>query len=105
MLEGFRSRRAACDIDIHRYKLIQTLDDAINVVHSAAVAARAHGDDPFGFGHLFVESQDDGSDLLEDRSSDDHEIGLPGRAPEDLGSKACQIEPGSENGRHLDEAA
>jgi hypothetical protein len=56
MLKGLGPRRATCDVDIYRDDLIQALNDTVNVIHPAGIAAGPHGDHPFGFGHLFIES-------------------------------------------------
>jgi hypothetical protein len=92
-------------VDIDWNDLVQALYDAVNVVHSAGIAAGTHGDHPFGFGHLFIESQNDGGYLLEDSTCHDQEVGLPGRSPQDFGPKSGQVKTGCKNGSHLDKTA
>ena len=105
VLNGLGPGRASGDVDVDGEDLVHSLEDAVDVVHAAAVGAGTHGDDPLGFGHLFVEAQDHGSDLLEDRPRDNEEVGLAGGASEHLGAEAGEIVTGREDRGHLDEAA
>ena len=54
MEDGFGPWRAPGDEDVNRQDLIDALYDTIDIVHSSSVRAGAHGDHPFGLGHLVV---------------------------------------------------
>src|SRR5690242_3114378 len=62
--QGFRARRAAGDVNVHRDDLIATLHDGVVVENAARSGAGPHGNDPFGLGHLIVELTNHGGHLL-----------------------------------------
>src|SRR5690606_35645344 len=74
--EGFGAGRAAGNIDVHRQEFVHALNHRVDVVHAAGIGAGAHGDDPFGLEHLFVQSLDDGGHLDEGSAGNDHEVRL-----------------------------
>ena len=54
--DAFGPWRTSRHIDIHRNKLIHTLDHAIGIKYTAGGCAGTHGHDPFRFRHLFVDA-------------------------------------------------
>ena len=70
----FGAGRAAGDVDVNGDVLVHALDDGVIVENSTGRGARPHGDDPFRFGHLFVELLDHGGHLLRDAAGNDHQV-------------------------------
>ena len=104
--ERLRRGRATGNIDIDRNILVDARNDVIAFFERpAAGGAGTHRDDVFGFGHLVVEPGDHRHHRLGDRARDDHQIGLPGRAAENLGAKPGDVEPARCRADHLDRAA
>ena len=52
----FRARRAAGDIYIYGNNLIHPLDQGVIIENSPGGSAGAHGNNPFGFWHLVINS-------------------------------------------------
>jgi len=103
--ERLRPGGAAGYIDIHRDDLVHPLHHAVDVVHAPGVGAAPHGDHPARLGHLLVEAEDGGCHLLEDRAGDDHQVSLPRRAAQHLGTEAGDVVAGGERSHHLHETA
>ena len=78
MKNGFRAGRASGYIKIDRQNLVNALNHAVDIVHAAGIGAGAHGNNPAGFCHLFVQAQDYRCNFLEDRSGDNHQVSLAG---------------------------
>src|SRR5579872_3425313 len=102
---GFGTRRAAGDVDVHRKNLIAALDDGVIVEDAAGSGAGAHRDDPLGFGHLIVKLANDGSHFLREAAGHDHEIGLARRWAKDFSSEARDVETGGGHRHHFNGAA
>ena len=90
----FGPGRTARNVDIDRQDLIYALDDAVNIIHPAAVGAGTHGNDPLGFRHLFVEAQDDRRNFLEDGTGGNQQIGLARRGAQHFGAEPGHVVPG-----------
>src|SRR5215213_9859337 len=74
--ERFRARRAARNIDIDRDYAIDSLQGRVRGERPSGRRASAHGDAPFGLGHLVPDSLNDGSHLERGRPGDDHQVRL-----------------------------
>jgi len=86
--------RAPGDVDIHRQNLVHPLDNAVHIIHPAAVGTGPHGNDPLGFRHLLEKPQDDRGDFLEHGSGNDKKVGLARGAPQDFGPETGDVVPG-----------
>src|SRR5579863_2102346 len=87
------TRWASGHIDIDRNNLIYALYQGIVIEDAAGGCTRTHGDDPFGFGHLFPELANHGSHFVGDAPRDDDQVGLTRRRAEDLGAETGNVEP------------
>ena len=104
--EGLRRRRAAGNVDVDRDVLVDARDDVVAFLERpAAGGAGAHRDHVLGLGHLVVEPGDHRHHRLGDGARDDHQVGLPRRAAEDLGAEPGDVEPARGRADHLDRAA
>ena len=103
--EGHGTGRAAGNIHVYRKKFIHTLDNAVNIVHSAGVGTRSHGDNPSRHHHLLVETLDDRRHLDKGRARNNHQIGFPRRAPNHLSTESCNVIPDGNAGGHLHKAS
>src|SRR5438045_1442091 len=83
------ARWATRYVDVHRYDLVDALDDGVIVIDPARGGAGAHRDHPFGVRHLVVYLPEDRSHLRRDAPRHDHHIRLPRRR-----SKNFRAEPG-----------
>jgi hypothetical protein len=99
------SRGASGDVHIHGQNLIDSLHDAVDVVHAARVGARTHGDDPLGLGHLFVKSEDHRGNLFKHRPGDNEQVCLPRGGTQHLGSESSQVVASGESRGLFDETA
>src|SRR3972149_4903712 len=61
LIQRFRSRRAAGDVDVHRDDLVDAFENGVVVVvkRSAAGRATAHADHVFRLGHLLPQPTDE----------------------------------------------
>lgn len=76
--ERFAGRRTSGNIYINRHNAIATTGDAVAVmIIAAAIGARAHADDPAGFGHLVVNLAQRRGHFVGERAGYDHDVGLP----------------------------
>src|SRR5690606_13778740 len=103
--ERLGAGRAAGYVHVHGEELVDPLNDRVDVVHTTGIGARTHGNDPLGFGHLFVEALDDGRHLDEAGAGNDHEIGLARRSTNYFGTEAGDVMRRGEGGGHLHIAA
>jgi hypothetical protein len=92
--DGLGPGRASGNVNIDRQDLIDTLDHAIDIVHTAAVGARPHGHDPLGFGHLLVKAKNDGCYLFKDGPGRNEQIRLTGRASQNFGPESPDVVSG-----------
>lgn len=102
--EGFGSWGASADIDVDGENLIDSLEDGVAAIHAATGSARAHGDAPFGFGHLIPDAFDDEGHFVGDGAGDDHDVALAWGEAHDFGAEAGDIEAGSACGHEFDAA-
>src|SRR3990170_5930318 len=89
LIQRFRSRRAAGDVDVHRDDLVDAFENGVVVVvkRSAAGRATAHADHVFRLGHLLPQPADDRRDLDRRAPGHDDAVGLPrGPARDDAGA-------------------
>ena len=100
-----RPGRAPGDVQVHRKDLVDSLDDAVDVVHPSAVGAGSHGDNPLGFGHLLVKAKDHRGNFLENRPGGDEKIRLPRGSPQDFGAEPGNVIPGGVRDHLLNKAA
>lgn len=83
--------RATGDIDIDGDELVHALDGGVGVEHAAGGCTGTHGDHPFGFGHLFVDSLEDGEHLSGDAPGDNHQVRLARREPHDFCAESGEV--------------
>jgi hypothetical protein len=103
--QRLRTRRAAWGVDVHRDDVVDALYQGVVVEHPAGGSTYAHRYDPLRLQHLVVDLAEHRGHLLAHPAGHDHEVGLPGRSPEDLHAEAGQVEVGRPGGHHLDGAA
>ena len=103
--ERFRAGGTPRNVYIHWNNLIATLHDRVIVEDAAGSGARAHGNDPLGLGHLFVQTANDRGHFLREASGDDHQIGLTRGRAEDFGAETSHVEAGGGHRHHFDCAA
>ena len=103
--ERFRAGGTPRNVYIHWNNLIATLHDGVIVEDAAGSGARAHGNDPLGLGHLFVQTANDRGHFLREASGDDHQIGLTRGRAEDFGAKTSHVEARGGHGHHFNGAA
>jgi len=103
--ESFGARGTAGNVDIDGEDAVDALEDGVGAVHAAGGGASAHGDNPFGFSHLVVDSADGEGHFIGDGAGDDHDVGLAGGEAHDFGAEAGDIEAGSAGGHEFDGAA
>src|SRR4029078_8630565 len=82
-------------------KLVHALHHAIDVIHTAGIGARAHGNNPTWLHQLLVQSLNNRRHLDKHRSSDHHEICLAGCATNHLRTEARDIKLTCNAGGHL----
>ncbi len=82
------ARRAAGEVHVDGYDVVDALDDRVVVEHAARAGAHAHREDVLGLGHLVVDLAQDRRHLVADASGDDHQVGLARRRAEDLHAEA-----------------
>src|SRR6185369_15375538 len=66
-----RTRRAAGNVDVHRYDLIDAWHEGVIVEDPARSSTGPHGDDPLRFGHLLPKLADDWRHLVRYATGDD----------------------------------
>src|SRR5262249_1489911 len=98
-----RPRWAARDKDVDRNHLVDR-NESVVVEHARRGGAGAHGDYPLRLRHLLVKTADHRPHLVTDAPADDHEVGLPRRAPEHFRAEAGDIEARRRHRHHLDGA-
>ena len=79
--QGFRARRATLYIYVDGYYTVDTFYHMVTVlpIRATAVGARAHGNNIFRFGHLFVQAFDAFGHLKSNRPGYDDHVSLAGR--------------------------
>src|ERR1700722_20751610 len=102
--KGFRTRRAAADVNVHWEEAINSLQDRVAAIHAAGRGAGAHGNYPFWLRHLVVDPFDCESHLISDSASDDHDVRLPRRKPHHFCAEASDIKTSASGGHHLNRA-
>ena len=103
--DGFRARRAAGDINIHRDHLVDIADDVVAALeYAAGKSAGADRDDEFRVGHLLVDAQQPVACLKGHRSGADEHIRVA-RAALEFDPEAFDIVARRERGEDLDIAA
>ncbi len=103
--QGFARGRASWDVDIHWYNAIAASGDTVApMVIAPAVGTGAHTDNPPGVRHLIVDLSKSWSHLVREGASNNHNIGLSRRSPEDYTETVLVITRGGEV-HHLDSAA
>src|SRR5262245_39947218 len=73
---SFRSWRAAGNVHVHRYDLVDALHHMVRTIKTAASGARTHRDDPLWFGHLIIDLLQNRAHLVVDGSEHHKNIGL-----------------------------
>ncbi len=84
--------RTAWDVDVHGHDRVDTLDHGVDVEDPAGAGAGAHGDTPFGLGHLVPNPAQHGGELIGHPSGTDEDVRLPGAEGHPLHAEARQIE-------------
>lgn len=103
--EHFWTRRASGHIDIDRDELVNALDCCVGIEDAACGGAGAHGDDPLGFGHLFVDSLENGEHLDTHAACDDEQVCLPWGESHDFGAESGKVVARGCSGHEFDPAA
>src|SRR3981189_2143122 len=103
--ERFRAGGTPWNVYIHWNNLITTLHDGVIIEDAAGSGARAHGYDPLGLGHLFVEAANDGGNFWREAPGDDHQVGLTRGRTENFGAETSHVEARGGHGHHFDGAA
>jgi hypothetical protein len=85
--------------------MVHSLDHGVVVEHPATGGAYAHGQHPFGFGHLVIDLAQYRCHLLADPARDDHQVGLARGGREAFHTEAGDIEARTRGGHHFDCAA
>ena len=101
----FRPGRAAGDVNIHRNNLVNALYHRVVVIKPAGGSAYAHGNNPLGVGHLFINLFQDRSLFKGYRTRHQKKVCLPGRKPYQLRAKAGDVKYRSGHPHKLDGAA
>src|ERR1700693_939625 len=99
--ERFRAGGTPWNVYIHWNNLIATLHDGVIVEDATGGGARAHGDYPFGLGHLVVEAPNDGGHFLREATGDDHEIGLTRGGAENFRAESSDVKAGGGHRHHF----
>ena len=103
--EHLGTRRAAGQVHVDGHDVVDALHDRVVVEHPAGAGAHAHREHPARLGHLVVDLAQHRGHLVAHPAGDDHQVGLPGRGPEDLHAEAGQVVARAAGGHHLDRAA
>src|SRR5262245_8396539 len=102
--QRFRTRWTPRDVDVDRQKLIDALQHSVGTIHPAGGGARAHGDYPFRFGHLLINSFYSERHLVRDGARDDHHVTLTGGEAHHFRAEPRNIESRRSRGHQLDGA-
>ncbi len=103
--QGFRTWRAAGNIDIHGDELVDSLKHRVAAIHSAGRRAGSHGDAPFRLWHLVPDAFHGERHLVGDRAGNDQHITLARGKPHDFHAETGDVEAARRRRHQLDRAA
>src|SRR4051812_42803703 len=90
--QGFGTWRTTAHVNIDGNNSVHALQHRITAVHATRTGARAHGDDPFRFRHLVVNTTHSGRHFVGHGARDDHAVSLAGGKTHDLGAETGDVE-------------
>src|SRR6185436_2351490 len=100
--QSFGSRRTTGNVNVHGDGSIDALHRRIRVERPAGRSTGAHGDRPFGFGHLIKDATNHGPHFQGHGSGDNDQIALTGAGAEDAGAESIDVETAGAGGHHFD---
>ena len=73
---SFRARWTARNVHVDRQELVHALYHGIDILHAAGVGTGTHGDHPFWFQHLFVQTLNNRGHLGKAGTGHHHQVSL-----------------------------